>query len=162
AAETTVDQELLSRLITWSTLLALILALAVIVTALYRFSHLPRLPWSDLAIIVITALLWCVLFVVVEEKIRNAPNVSAESSAAKTINNVWIALTWLIGLVAVGFILLLRFATNFFEIMKRYPVFDVLIVLGSLVLPWLAAFPVFLAGYPLDGSTLNSDVIMAG
>ena len=46
------------------------------------------------------------------------------------------------------------------QAMKRYPTFDVLILLGTMILPWLAAIPVFMAGYSLDGNYLSADVII--
>ena len=63
--------------------------------------------------------------------------------------------------ICVG-LLALRLATPFFDEMKEYPVFDVLVIMGTLVLPWLTAIPMFMAGYQLDNYPASQEVINAG
>ncbi len=156
--DTPVDAAGMNRLIIWVTLLGLVLALAVIVPALIRFARSPRLPWLDIGLLVLVAIVTCAVLVFLEERSRAIGTVAGE----RTRQDLWILATWVIGIAAVAGILVLRFLTSFFQDMKRYPVFDVLIVMGTLVLPWLAAFPLFLAGYKLDESNVSIELVRAG
>ncbi len=168
---TVVDQALLSRLIMWTAIMVLVLALVVIVPALVAFARSPRMPWADIAMVFVIALLTCILLVVLEERTRNVPNVSVDRPAGGTTvtstdsgrHNEFILAAWVIGVAVIGGIAFLRIATPFFEEMKRYPVFDILILMATLILPWLSAVPIFLAGYPLDGGGYpTADTISAG
>jgi predicted membrane-bound mannosyltransferase/DNA-binding beta-propeller fold protein YncE len=167
AGDIVVDQVLLNRLVIWVTLMVLALALAVIGTALVRFARSPRLPWMDLAVIVLAAVLTCTALVFMEERTRAVPNVSVDARKDTAVttdvrHNEWIVGTWVVGIVAIAGIAGLRFGTRFFDEVKRYPVFDCMIVMGTLVLPWLSAIPIFFAGYPLDESNPAPDTINAG
>lgn len=53
-----------------------------------------------------------------------------------------IALVWVLGFVVVGGVFYARTA-GFFEVMDQFPEFDILIVMGSLVLPWLTAIFIY-------------------
>ncbi|MEP7286762.1 MAG: flippase activity-associated protein Agl23 [Chloroflexota bacterium] len=122
-----------------------------------------HIPWGDIFTVALVAGLICAFLVFAEERSRNVPNVSSDKGTSVTsgYHDEWIIGSWIVGLVVIGGIAFLRFGTPFFEEMKRYPVFDVLMVMGTLVLPWAAALPIFLAGYPLDGSYTSPDVIAA-
>jgi len=54
-----------------------------------------------------------------------------------------IAGVWILGFVIVGGLLYTKVATNLWDILDQFPEFDVLIVMGSLVLPWLTAFFIY-------------------
>jgi hypothetical protein len=51
--------------------------------------------------------------------------------------------------VAIAGVLALRFFTTFFGEMVRYPAFDLLALIATLILPWLSAIPLLLDGYTL-------------
>jgi hypothetical protein len=116
-------------------------------------SYRARLPMSEIAAIASIAIAVFFVLIFLEERSRLVENVSSEVRPAPTsFNNYWIFGSWVIGILAVLGIAWLRWRTTFWQEMRRYPAFDLIIVLGSLVLPWSAALPIFLAGYPLDGS----------
>lgn len=165
---------LLPTLILWTALLVIVLLVALIGTALWAFARSRRLPWIEIATIVAIALVVCAGLVWAEERSKNAPNVSSDKPAAALdpnnptasavggIHNEPILIAWVIGAAACIGLLALRFGTPFFDEMRRYPTFDVLVVIGTLVLPWLTAIPMFIAGYQLDSYPASQDVINAG
>ena len=153
---------LLGRLAFFSIAITLILAASLVITAGWQFRRQTYLPWGD--ILFVTGLAIAVFFVsiVVEERSRAVPNVSSEARpAVATLYNYWLWGGYVVGILAVGGIILLRSRTQFWQQMRRYPAFDILIVIGSLVLPWLAALPIFLAGYQLDTSSYTPQQINA-
>ncbi len=147
-----------SRLLVWIALMALVLLAVILLTALVRFMSSPRLPLRDISILVLVAVGVCAALVFLEERTR----VIKEATAATGTHDEWLLLTWIVGAALVALILVLRFATSFFQEMKRYPVFDVLMVIGTLILPWLSAVPIFLAGYPMDDQMPSASTINAG
>lgn len=150
-----------TRLILWTGAMIVLLAMIVVGTALVKFRHMPRLPWMDIVLVTLLAALTFAVMFIMEERSRAVPNVSSEVRAASVFDNRWINGPWVIGILAVAGILYLRYRTTFWQEMRRYPAFDVVIVIGSLILPWSAAFPIFQAGYPLDGSYTDIRVINA-
>ncbi len=164
---------MLSHLIVWTALTVIVLLAIVFGTALVGFWHIRRLPWLEIFAIVGIALVVCAGLLYEEERSKQVPDTSAGHAAAVEPGNPTAATTsqyqdgfivgsWVIGIAAILGILALRFLTPFFQEMKRYPTFDALIVMGTLVLPWLAAFPMFLAGYQLDQYPASEAVIQAG
>lgn len=149
---------LLGRLFLWSGTLVLILLLCVLLTAARHFNASvngvqQRLPIQEIAVIAIIAAAVFFVLIFLEERSRLVENVSSEVRKAPTsFNNYWIFGSWVIGVLATLGIVFLRLRTTFWQEMRRYPAFDLIILLGSLVLPWSAALPIFLAGYPLDSS----------
>ncbi|MFN7209565.1 MAG: flippase activity-associated protein Agl23 [Aggregatilineales bacterium] len=142
---------LLTRLVLWSSALVLILLLSAVLTAARHFRA--WLPLNEIAAMAAVAVAVFFVFIFLEERSRLVENVSSEVRRAPTsFNNYWIFGSWVIGILAVLGIAFLRLRTTFWQEMRRYPAFDLVILIGSLVLPWSAALPIFLAGYPLDGS----------
>jgi predicted membrane-bound mannosyltransferase len=140
--------------------LVLLIALVVaggLLTLLMRGQSPFRLPWGDILLVVLVAFVTCVALTVFEERSRNVVNTDTTTQA---IQNIWIYGTWVIGALVIAGILLLRFATPFFQEMKRFPAFDILILMGTLILPWLAAIPVFLAHYQLGDNTITGDTLV--
>ncbi|MFQ3534240.1 MAG: flippase activity-associated protein Agl23 [Aggregatilineales bacterium] len=118
-----------------------------------RIGYRTKLPLGEIIWMAIIAVAVFFVFIFLEERSRLVENVSSEVRPAPTsFNNYWIFGSWVIGILATLGIVFLRLRTTFWQEMRRYPAFDVIIVLGSLVLPWSAALPIFLAGYPLDSS----------
>ncbi|MHB8628582.1 MAG: flippase activity-associated protein Agl23 [Aggregatilineales bacterium] len=164
---------MLSHLILWTALTVIVLLAIVFGTALIGFWRIRRLPWLEIVAIVGIALVVCAGLLYEEERSKQVPDTSASHAAAVEPGNPtaaassqyqdgYIAGAWVIGIAAILGILGLRAMTPFFQEMKRYPTFDALIVLGTLVLPWLAAFPMFLAGYQLDSYPAADRVVQAG
>ncbi|MCE7947347.1 MAG: TIGR03663 family protein [Chloroflexi bacterium CFX4] len=136
---------------------ALLLLAAISGALLYLYwrnvGYRLRLPLAEIITMAVIAIAVFALFIFVEERSRRVENVSSEVRPVPTsFENYWIFGAWVIGIVAVIGIAWLRSRTTFWQEMRRYAAFDIIIVLGSLVLPWSAALPIFLAGYPLDGS----------
>ncbi|MBO9308848.1 MAG: TIGR03663 family protein [Chloroflexi bacterium] len=133
--------------------------IAAIVSAVLLFlywrggGYRAKLPMSEIAAMASIAVAVFFVLIFLEERSRLVANVSSEVRPAPTsFNNYWIFGAWVVGILAVLGITWLRWRTTFWQEMRRYPAFDLIILLGSLVLPWSAAFPIFLAGYPLDSS----------
>jgi DNA-binding beta-propeller fold protein YncE len=136
--------------------IAAALLLALIVVGFIGINNkMLRLPWGDIAVILIAALASAAVLVFFEERSK------LEKSKPSGYNEIWIWGSWVVSAAICVGVLFLRFFTKFFQEMKRYLVFDVLIVMGTLILPWLAALPIYQAGYPLDGSYLGQDIIWA-
>lgn len=152
------------RLIIWGGLTVIVLAAVVLGAAVIRFRRLPTLPWVDIFLVGAVALIVAFALLKAESASRNVPNQSSDTrpaAATSGYNLDWIDGSWVIGIAAAIGLLALRFRTSFFQDMKRYPVFDILIVLGTLILPWLAAYPIFKAGYPLDANSYPPETITA-
>lgn len=164
---------MLSHLISWTALTVIVLLAIVFGTALIGFWRIRRLPWLEIVTIIGIALVVCAGLLYEEERSKQIPNTSSDHAAAvepgsssaaggSLYQDGYIAGAWVIGVAAIIGILALRFLTPFFQEMKRYPTFDVLIIMGTLVLPWLAALPMFLAGYALDSYPAADAVVRAG
>jgi DNA-binding beta-propeller fold protein YncE len=150
------------RLAVWTGFAVLTLVGAILLTAVGRFSRLPSLPWRDILIVILVAAVWGTAMIIFEERTRNVPNVSSENRPAVTeYDGAFVAGSWVFcvsGMIGMAF---LRWRTRFFQQMRRYPAFDLAIVLGSLVLPWLAAIPLFLAHFQMDVSSYPPETIQA-
>lgn len=149
---------LMANLIVWVVILAAFCLLAVVGSAIWQFRAQRRLPWVEILSILFIGLVVCGLFLVVEERSQfgTAPE------ARPTVPNA-IAFTWVLGGLAAAGLLFLRFFTKFFEEMKRYPVFDCLVVISTLVLPWVTALPIWLeGGVKLDDNYASQLLINKG
>jgi predicted membrane-bound mannosyltransferase/DNA-binding beta-propeller fold protein YncE len=155
---------LISRLLLWLVGIAIVFSLITVAIAYLQFRKQGGgLPKLDLVLVGLVAVLFCFALIVVEERSRNVPNISSEVRKEYIVNDIWIYGSWVVGVLAVGGIAFLRLYTTFWQEMRRYPAFDVVIVLGSMILPWVAALPIFLAGHPLDESyndaTITASII---
>lgn len=151
---------LAARLAAWTLLIFGGLGVALIGTAQWvmrRNSH--PFPWREVVLIMLIAVVACGFFLVVEEATRKEPVTATpldpnaqESTATGNINLAPIVLAWVIGVAVVALSVAGR-RFGFWEEMRRFPVFDVLIVMGTLILPWLTAFVIYLTGaHPTDYS----------
>ena len=147
---------LITHLVLWTGITAIVLLAAVIGTASLGFFNIRRRPLLDFLAVVVIALATAALLIYQERKSFIPPTPTTVQ------NNVFIVLSWIVGVVAIGGLLYLRFATPFFAEMKRYKVFDTLVVMGTLVLPWLTPIPMYLAGYQLDQYPASAEMINAG
>jgi len=143
---------LLARFVLWTGIILLATASVVIGTALVRFRKSPQLPWLDIFYVALISAAVAFVLLILEERSRLVPDVTKDT---RPMNNLYIYGSWVICLLVIGGMAALRFFTKFWDEMQRYPAFDVLVVIGSLVLPWSAALPIFLSGYKLDQSSFS-------
>jgi len=150
------DTALLGNLVVWITTLLLIALGYVMLTAIRAFRGVRRLPWLEIIAMLVIALVVAGALTFFEErsKFTNPTDRQIIPSA--------IYVTWILGAAACAGLLFLRFRTTFFEEMKRYPTFDVLVVIGTLVLPWATAIPMWIAGYKLDDGYASAELVQAG
>lgn len=150
------------RLAVWTGLVVLLVMGAIMLTAVQRFSKLPSLPWRDIIIVLLVVAVWATALVIFEERSRNVPNVSSETRPLPASYDLtWVDGAWLMLVSATLGVVYLRFRTTFWQQVRRYPAFDLAVVLGSLVIPWLGAIPLFLAGFQLDVNSYTQEVIQA-
>lgn len=74
-------------------------------------------------------------------------------------DDIYIYVTLFIGAALATLIAASRLMTNIWDYLNRQPIFDMLIVMGTMILPWTAAIPLFLAGYKLDQVPIGQDMI---
>lgn len=149
-----------TRILAWTVGIFGGLAGALIATALWvRRGDGRQFPWREIVLIMLIAALTATLFLVVEEATRTEPitatpaDPNAETGAAGVQTSVVpIVAAWVVGIAIVAVSLAGR-AMGFWKELKRFPVFDVLIVMGTLILPWLTAFVIYATGaQPTDYS----------
>ncbi len=160
------DWTMAAHLATWVTLPALVLIFLVFITAVLRYPGTMPLPWRTLLLILLIALITTALLVLFErrsfvEQGSNQP-FAANPNAAQVAgtgqyDNTWIWLSWAIGLVITAGVVASRLFTRWWDFLNRQPMFDVLIVIGTLILPWAAAYPLYRAGYDLEN--YNADTL---
>lgn len=166
--EVTVDTTMLVRLVTWIGLPVLITVFILFLSAVFSFPGTMPLPWREVLLILMVAFLVCGVLIVVERHSHVSDEETAEEPFAADItasgesidggqyNNNYIWATWAIALVAVLIVLATRFLTDWWDFFNRQPVFDVLVVVVTLILPWATAFPLYLAGYNLEEYNPNT------
>ncbi|MCU0464278.1 MAG: glycosyltransferase family 39 protein [Anaerolineae bacterium] len=142
-------------LIIW-TVLALLSVVAVVVgTAMWAFRG-RSVPWREVAIIIVTALLVLVALVVIEELSHVGPAVTVETAvpidptaggeavaAEGGISWRIVAIPWLVTLFLLPLLYRSR-QKGWWDWLNQFPELDVLIVMGALILPWLTA--IFIVG----------------
>jgi len=165
AARVELDGALFARLLTWVGLPTLALLFAVFLTAAFVFPRVLPLPWRDLLAVVLIALIVCSVLVLFERRsyvheVAAQPFAADPTAAAHTTadgyDNTPIYAAWVLGVALTALVVATRLFTDWWAFLRRQPVFDVLIVIGTLILPWLAGFPLFWAGYDLEDYNPNS------
>lgn len=129
---------------------------AILGTVAWAFrDRLRRIPWSDVAVIFLTSIIVLGALIVIEERshVSNVttavpldPETAGHSTAAtEGIKWLYVLIPWVL---AGGFIPFLLYARRrgWWNWLYQFPEFDVLIVMGALVLPWLTAIFIFGAG----------------
>ncbi|MBN1200710.1 MAG: TIGR03663 family protein [Anaerolineae bacterium] len=159
------DGKMYVRLLTWVALPAMVVLFVVFLMAMFKFpAHIP-LPRREMVLIVLVALVTTSGLVAFERRsfvpetedqpFAVDPNAITESEDGKYDDTpIWIA--WLLGGAAILGVLGTRFLTGWWDFFDRQPTFDVLILTGTLILPWLAAFPIYWAGYNLEEYNPNT------
>ncbi|MBN2472806.1 MAG: TIGR03663 family protein, partial [Anaerolineae bacterium] len=144
-----------ARILIWTVGIFSALAVSLIATAQWvRRGEDRQFPWREIVIILLVGALTCGVFLVVEEITRDEPvtatpaDPTAEEGVTTEETNVApIALAWIVGVAVVAASVAGR-AFGFWDELNKFPIFDVLIVMGTLILPWLTAFVIYATGAP--------------
>lgn len=168
------DDALFVRMLTWIGLPVLVLGFVIFLGAVLRFPGRVPLPWREILLVLLVAFVAASILVAFERRsyvVESAEqpfaaDPTAESAAVDgKYDRLPIIVTWVIGTIVVLGVVGTRFLTNWWDFLNRQPIFDILIVIGTLILPWLAAFPLYWAGYNLEeynpGSVEGRDTLNA-
>lgn len=150
-----------NSLISWSAAVIVTTVLIVVGTMLWAFGRNGgvRAPWLDAILMLALATVVAVILIYVEERSRYKPPADAGHSG---IYYGWpLYVEWLIcGAVIVGLLILAR--AGRLRALHRFPELDVLIVMGTLTLPWLVALviqlmnPVSMMSMPDIATVVNA------
>lgn len=148
----------------------LMVALIILVAIVKTPASLP-IPWADVLGVILVALLVGGILKYAERNslekseepddtpIAIDPNAESAANGAQRDTGLIIA-SMLAALVLAGGVVVWRlFLPYTWDFLNRQPAFDVLIMMGTLILPWLSAYPIFLAGYQLDAAPLPNDTV---
>lgn len=140
-----------SSFILWTIAIVAAALLVLVGTLLWAFRRSSiRIRWSDLAVVLLVAVITCTGLVIIEELSHVTPS-SAEDTAAPQIpgqeeavvergaRTLPLIIAWVVGAVVVVAVLATR-RLGWWDILQQFPEFDVLIVMGTLILPWLTPF----------------------
>ncbi len=165
AFSTNFDSAMFLRLLTWIGLPVLAVLFVLFLTAVFKYPGDMPLPWREILLIILIAFIVLSVLVMFERRSLVSettqdpfavdPNATTHVDGEK-YNNIWIYATWFIGIVVTLGVVVSWYYTPFWDFLNREPVFDMLIVLGTLILPWLAAWPIFKAGYNLEDYSPHS------
>lgn len=159
AVSTGFDAAMAVRLLTWVGLPTLLILFVVFLSAVFNFPGTLPIPWRELLLVLLIAALVAGLLIMFERRSFVSETTTQPFAADPTASTahadgaydntpIWVA--WGAGLLATVVVLATRFLTGLWDFFNRQPVFDVLIVIGTLILPWLTAFPLYWAGYNLE------------
>jgi uncharacterized protein (TIGR03663 family) len=120
----------------------------------YAFARLrpTRGPWKYVVVLVMIGIIGCLGFIIIEEashvsaspETTTAPIPGQSTETAGDGLRPWLLYVEWIGAAAViGFVFWLK-VSGIWAHLKRFPEFDILILMGSLVLPWVTA--IFMKG----------------
>jgi predicted membrane-bound mannosyltransferase/sugar lactone lactonase YvrE len=151
--------------------IALLIALALsLIYAAFRVERVRSFRKPLLTVLLIA--LGVMMALIVFEELSHEPSRTATEIAAPalpegdgeladgllTFSVAPLVLVWIIGAGAVGFMLFMR-ARRWWEILRQFPEFDVLIVMGSLILPWLTAVFIYASrGSPADFALIGGSL----
>ncbi|MCB9436189.1 MAG: TIGR03663 family protein [Anaerolineales bacterium] len=148
-----------------------IVPLGFLVFSIVLIGIIKRATWQDIVALLVIAFVFMSILLVLERHSHpsdetNTGPVAIDPNAedvSQTLehDNAPIFLTWVVLSLAVTGVLITRLLTNWWDVLNRQPAFDILIVMGSMVFPWLAAFPLFWAGYTLDQAPLPLETVQA-
>ncbi len=143
-------------LIEWSLITIGIILAIVLGTAVWATRQGNRLRGRDIIGLLLIVLIIAVGLIAVEEKlIQPKQSPDAVDVASATISQIPIYIEYLVCIVLLGVFAYARFS-GFLRKLYRFAEFDVLIVMGTLVLPWMAALFIYLQGAdPTDYSIVG-------
>ena len=153
------DSAMFIHLLTWIGLPLLLTLFVLFLTAVFKYPGDVPLPWRELLLIVLIAFITTNALVMMErrsfvkegaqEPFAADPNAVAQTDNG-VYNNNWILGAWVLGILITGGVAATRYFTNWWDFLNRQPVFDVIVVIVTMVLPWAAAYPLYRAGYNLE------------
>ncbi|GAB4417977.1 MAG: hypothetical protein Kow00106_13890 [Anaerolineae bacterium] len=165
AVATGFNETMFVHLLTWIGLPVLALLVVLFLSAVFVFPPQLRLPRRDLLLVVLVAFVVAGVLIMFERRSfvteTSAQPFAADPNAVAALDggrydNTPILLVWVFGTLVTLVVLGTRYLTGLWDFLNRQPIFDVLIVVGTLILPWLAAFPLYWAGYNLEDYNPNS------
>lgn len=144
----------------WTLLLALATVLIVIGTGLWAFRRSRAgLPIREVVLVLALALVVCTGLIVFEEisKLPSRNETLVEDPDNEVLDleaetSLPIAATWVVSGAIIA-LALYSYRAGWWRTLYRFPELDILILMGTLVLPWLTALPVSMTGAsPIDYS----------
>ena len=158
-----------SSLILWSVgiLLAAVVFLVAPLLWAFRYRRV-SIRFTDVLIVVLIALVVCGGLIVVEELSHVTPSNAAETAAPQipgenTIaveagaNTLPLILAWVGGAVGV-LAVFVSWRLGWWNVLQRFPEFDILIVMGTLILPW--ATPLIIAAMGVKATDYSQEGII--
>lgn len=155
--------------ITWSFLVMLVTGLIVTGTMVWGLTgKLARIPWRTMLLLLVGAVLALAVLIIVEEfsyveavaetVAQAVPGENGEAASTGTFSWTPILLAWFVGLAGIAFLLYTRSA-GWWKWLHGFPELDVLMLMGSLVLPWVTAIFIYMAkGAPQDFINISAGV----
>ncbi|MCB9453395.1 MAG: TIGR03663 family protein [Anaerolineaceae bacterium] len=143
----------------WTLVVIMFVVGALVGTLLWVYrTNLARVPWLDALLIVALVVVVVAGLIIVEERSHviasdasqpAAPAVPGqETTVEQSVSRftiVPLVATWIVAAVVV-FALLYSTAAGWWRTLYRFAEFDILLLMGTLILPWLAAFVVNFTG----------------
>ncbi len=146
-----------SVFVTWTLLVVAAVIIIVVGTALWATRRGGRLRVPEIILFLLIALAVCLALIAFEE-LTFTPKITAEEAetvVVADINALPIVAAWIVGVVGCVLLVVSR-AAGWWRRLHRFPELDVLIVMGTLVLPWLTSFVLKATGAdPTDYSQLG-------
>lgn len=155
-----------ANLIKWTAAAVVVILLIVVGTLLWSFRQsAARIPWLDVVLLLALVVVAATAMIVVEERSHVTTQEATEAASpavpgqpgAETVLAGYSALPfygfWVFGIIVIGGILYLHWA-GWWHKLRRFPELDILIVMGTLVLPWLT--PLVMKAMNADPTSMNS------
>lgn len=174
-SQVTVDHELGNSLLVWIFVPIIIMVAIVFLAALIKTPQSMPLPWQDIGAVLLIALVAgsALLFIernsleVKTEETEEPVAIDPENPDAATSEEPErerrfsvIILSSGVALILGAVVVLWRtFFPQHWAFADRQSVFGPLIIMGSMIFPWLSAYPLFLAGDELDIIPPPSDIL---
>lgn len=131
-----------------------------------------RINWQNVVALLAVGLLTALAFIVLEEishvqpqadqtAVPVVPGEDSVPGSTETVSNLrWTPMigVWVLGIVVVGGLIFAR-SRGWWDFLHQFPEFDILIVMGSLILPWLTAIvPYLMRGSAADFTAIGESV----
>lgn len=168
----------------WTALVIGSVILVALGTLFWAFrDRLSRIPWLEVVIVLVIALLVCGTLIVMEEVSHTTPTSSepvspvvpgedGEADETFTTLRWWPMLgVWVVSIAGIVFLVITRlmdqgnsedkdkYGRGFWGTLDLFPEFDLIVVIGTLILPWATAFvPYFMRGTQADYAQLANSL----
>lgn len=188
---TELNEDLLQSAITWIAVPTLLLIFILMLIAVLK-SPRGLFSWQDLLVILLIAFIAAGFMLIAEQRSVHSHELhQIEEQMQKDhkrkqdilrerlggefvptpfhidkIDNSYLYVSYLVLGLLTAVVVLTRLLTNVWDYFNRHLIFDPLIVMGTAVFPWLAAIPLFAAGYnldqvPLTGNTVDAAILIS-